>query len=114
LRPEKLFSSELFPHLFVNCVLDRLKPIKIVPNGIPNQSDFSFGQLAFQNFLRDLLKIINIYRVNDFFAAIFSHRCIKSEQSLVKNVFTVPADCIVMGINFVSVWQTQFSAPTSK
>src|SRR5713101_4401437 len=79
---EKCFRRKSFPHVFVNRVFDRLKPIEIVADGISNQSYFFFGQAAFKNFTGDLLEIINIYRVNNFFATLLFHRCIQSHASL--------------------------------
>src|SRR6266480_123141 len=94
---------KLLADVFVNRVLDRLRPIKIVAYRISNQNDFSFGQTTFKNFTRNLLEITNIYRVNNLFATILFHRCVQSQTLLVKNVFPVPPNGIVVGINLPSL-----------
>jgi len=94
--------------MFLNCVLNRLKPINVIANGFLNQSYFRVCQWSFENLQGHFLNVINIYSVYDFFASLCFHDFSCSNVLLVKNVLPMPANRVLMGTNFMAAWQTYF------
>src|SRR5207247_452159 len=89
----------------VDRILDCLKPIDVIADGISNRGNFLAGQFSLENLLRDLLQILDGYFVNDLFICGF-HRA--NWTLLTKDKLAMPADRIDVRIDSPPARQPNF------